>query len=217
MKIEDALYTNYKPSNNASFLIASKCGYICIIRLEPYVSSWDLTANGFIYVPYYREWSKQCCLSFIHELIKSFAINAFFFPVNLDLDFFKEYCLLFPLSSLRHSMCRAICCGSLSGLSSNLNEFFICPQVSWNLVRRTEVCLLSDSTSREGDCYGKLRSLTVIWSRTREIVLKENMSVFLIIDWYSWKKAERKMFYGFFINFEYWSIFCMWQLTHQIC
>lgn len=55
MKIEDAFYINCKPSNNASFLIASKYGHICIIRLEPYVSSWDLTVNGFIYVPYSRK------------------------------------------------------------------------------------------------------------------------------------------------------------------
>lgn len=54
MKIEDALYINYKPSNNASFLIASECGHIYIMRLEPYVSSRDLTANGFIYVSYNR-------------------------------------------------------------------------------------------------------------------------------------------------------------------
>lgn len=55
---------------------------------------------------------KQTVLLIIYSLafIAKDLISSlfFFFLVNPDLDFLKEYCLLFPLSSLRHSMYRAI-------------------------------------------------------------------------------------------------------------
>lgn len=53
---------------------------------------------------------KQTVLLIIYSLafIAKDLISFFFFSVNFDLDFLKEYCLLFPLSSLRHSMYHAI-------------------------------------------------------------------------------------------------------------
>lgn len=81
--------------------------------------------------------------------------QLFFFSVNFDLDFLKEYCLLFPLSSLRHSMYHAIYvvapwagCLQIS-MSFHLPASFLKP-----CVQDRSFCLLSDSTGREGDCYG---------------------------------------------------------------
>lgn len=201
MKIEDAFCINCKPSNNTSFLIASKYGHICIIRLEPYVSSWDLT-----YLTYISNLSNllNAYRLFISIYTKRFDQLSFCFSVNLDLDFF--WSILLGISTEHFKAWYVWCCVfkfNSSELSSNLNEFFICLQVSWNLADKTEFFVYFKTAKAEIEisCCGKL-SLIVIWSRIRKMFPKENTLVFLIIDVLERQQRHKAVswtFYSFLI------------------
>lgn len=89
MKIEYAFYINCKPSNNASFLIASKYGHICIIRLEPYVlHGTSQSMDSFMCLIPENEVNRSAYHLFISIYCRRSDQLAFSFSVNLDLGFF---------------------------------------------------------------------------------------------------------------------------------
>lgn len=119
---------------------------------------------------------------FISVYCKSFDQLSLCFPLNLDLVFFffEVHCLLFPLSSLRHSVCGAVRHASPSGSSSISASFSFTCKLLEVLQARQKFELAQAEI--EMSCYGKGRSLIVVWSRTRQTVLEESALVFLVIS-----------------------------------
>lgn len=94
-----------------------------------------------------------------------------------------------------------ICCGSLSRLSSNLNEFFICLQVSWNLMCRTEVSVYFHFQIAQAE-----KEIVMEAKEFNSHLIKDKGNhpqgehVGILDYWLVFLKESRKkeMFYGFF-------------------
>jgi len=143
--------------------------------------------------------ANTAALSFIHQcLLQEFwsAVSLFFPESWFSLFFFEEHCLLFPLSSLRHSMCGALRHASPSGSSSISASFsFTCKLLE--MLRAWQKFEIAQARDRN----------VLLWKRKEfnSCLIKDKANcprgerIGILDYWYSWKRWERKMFYGFIV------------------